>query len=81
MKTGVNALVHQPGWQLVGDELAAVVGAHVLRLAVQGEQLLQVPADLRGADAARHVTAERLPGVLVDDVQDPQRTPSRSGRS
>src|SRR5262245_3303385 len=49
---GLHALAGEPVPEAGGDELAAVVGADRLRFAVTLEQLLELGADVTGADRA-----------------------------
>jgi hypothetical protein len=59
--------------QRVGGHLRAVVTADVCRGATHGDQSLEHLEGRIGGDAAGRVHDQRLPGELVDDVQQLQR--------
>jgi hypothetical protein len=67
---GLDALLAKPGLQRRGDELAPVVGAEHLRLAVRLEEALELGDDVARPDRAGDPDTEGEACVLVGDVQD-----------
>jgi len=66
---GLDALIGEPGQDGPGDELGPVVGADVLRGAVQADETRQDVDDPSRADAAGDIDGERLARELVDHGQ------------
>src|SRR6266508_2519077 len=73
MKAWATAL-GEPVRKRCCDELAAVVRAKDARSPVALEELRERGDDVAGADRVCDPRPEREPGVLVDDVEDPDRS-------
>ena len=74
---GADAAVSQAVADGAGDKLGAVVGADVLGRAVGPDGLGEHGHDVVGADAPGYMVSDALLGVLVDEHQGAEATPSR----
>jgi hypothetical protein len=72
-----HARLRQPSPQRLGDELRAVVATDVLRRPAHLEKIAQGLDHLRAGEASRHLNAQGLPGVLILEGQELQRSTVR----